>query len=129
MARWRRRLENRDYFRGKENVERVRAWRRAHPGYAKKRGSALQKVLKSQPIDEQKDESVLNAEALQTLLITQPYVLIGIISMLVGTPLQTVIAAQVRRLHLRGEQILHPKEATKGARDDRKDRVETGASA
>ena len=85
--------------------------------------------MKSQPNEDKPDASGLNPDALQTVLLSQPAVLVGIISTLTGTALQTVIAEQVQRLHLRGEQILHPKEAMKGAEDDRKDVVETGAFA
>ena len=129
QARWRRRPENRDYFRGAHNVERVRAWRKAHPGYWRRRRLALQTVIKPQPADAQPDGSGLNPDALQTVLLSQPAVLVGIISSLAGTALQTDIAEHVQRLHLRGEQILHPRGIMKGAEDDRKDVVETGAFA
>ena len=33
QRRWQSRPENADYFRGAENVARVQAWRKAHPGY------------------------------------------------------------------------------------------------
>ncbi len=46
QARWHRKPENRDYFRGPAHVERVREWRAAHPGYWKRR--VLQDVLVSQ---------------------------------------------------------------------------------
>ena len=35
QAHWRGKPENRDYWRGPEHVERVRAWRKAHPQYWK----------------------------------------------------------------------------------------------
>lgn len=129
QARWRRRPENRNYFRGPAEVERVRAWRKAHPGYWRRRRRALQTAIKPQPNDAQADGSGLNPNALQTVLLSQPAVLVGIISSLTGTALQTDIAEYVQRLHLRGEQILHPKRIMKGAEDDRKDVVETGAFA
>ena len=44
--------QNRDYFRGRQHVERVQAWRKAHPGYGQhsptKSVSALQEGL---PLD------------------------------------------------------------------------------
>jgi len=85
--------------------------------------------MKSQPNEDKPDVSGLNPDALQTVLLSQPAVLVGIISTLTGTALQTVIAEQVQRLHLRGEQILHPKEAMKGAEDERKRGAEAGAFA
>lgn len=36
QRRWLGKPENRDYFRGPEHVERVRAWRKAHPGYGRR---------------------------------------------------------------------------------------------
>ena len=47
QARWLCRPENRDYFRGPENVERVRAWRAANPGYgqrSRRKQAALQET-------------------------------------------------------------------------------------
>jgi hypothetical protein len=110
-------------------VERVRAWRKAHPGYWRRLRRALQTVMKPQPNEAHADGPGLSPDALQTVLLSQPAVLVGIISSLAGTALQTDIAEHVQRLHLRGEQILHPKRIMKGAEDDRKDVVETGAFA
>ena len=39
QRRWLAKAENRDYFRGPEQMARVRAWRAAHPGYARKKSS------------------------------------------------------------------------------------------
>jgi hypothetical protein len=85
--------------------------------------------MKPQPDEAQSDGSGLIPDALQTVMLSQPALLVGIISTLAGTALQTVIAEQVQRLHLRGEQILHPKEAMKGAEDDRKNIIASGAFA
>jgi hypothetical protein len=40
QRRWFRKPGNRDYFRGPKEVERVRTWRKAHPGYWKKKPAA-----------------------------------------------------------------------------------------
>ena len=104
QARWRRRPENRNYFRGPEAVERVRAWRKAHPGYWRRKRRALQTVIKPQLTDTQTDGPVLNLDALQTVKLSQPPVLVGNISNSTGSALQTVIADQLRQLHLSGEQ-------------------------
>ena len=37
QGRWLAKAENRDYFRGPEQVARVRTWRAAHPGYGRKK--------------------------------------------------------------------------------------------
>ena len=38
QRRWLSKPANRDYFRGAANVQRVRAWRAAHPGYWQRTG-------------------------------------------------------------------------------------------
>jgi len=56
QRRWLQKPANRQYFRDPENVQRVQAWRKAHPGYwkrAKKTAPALQDVCSSQPVDNQ----------------------------------------------------------------------------
>lgn len=58
QGKWRRKPENRDYFRGPEHVERVRAWRAKHPEYWKR--SALQDVLMTQSCDKIKESRTYN---------------------------------------------------------------------
>lgn len=110
---WLSKPENRDYFRGEANVARVRAWREAHPGYAKRRSrsgaaspAALQDRLMSQLAgtagQAQQDEPV----ALQDLLHVQPPVVVGLIAHLTGMTLQDDIAAMTRTLHSRGRAVL-----------------------
>jgi hypothetical protein len=58
QAKWLNKAENRSYFRGPENVERVQRWRERHPGYWRKKRSrpdalqdlALSEVSQNQPI-------------------------------------------------------------------------------
>src|SRR5271165_5442139 len=58
QAKWLHKPENRSYFRGPENTERVQRWRERHPGYRRKKRSppdalqdlALSEVLQNQPI-------------------------------------------------------------------------------
>src|SRR5260221_734754 len=45
QAKWLNKAQNRSYFRGPENVERVRQWRGCHPGYWRKKGPARQDAL------------------------------------------------------------------------------------
>src|SRR5258705_5572274 len=45
QAKWLNKAQNRCYFRGPENVERVRQWRECHPGYWRKKRPALQDAL------------------------------------------------------------------------------------
>ena len=46
---WLSKPENRDYFRGSANVERVRQWRAKNPGYWKRAGQGLGYVTRSRP--------------------------------------------------------------------------------
>jgi hypothetical protein len=56
-----------NYFREPDNVERVQTWRKAHPGYWRRKRpkaeTALQDDCTSQPIDRQKDTHDLSALA------------------------------------------------------------------
>jgi len=101
---------NQDYFRGADNVARVQAWRRANPGYSKRRqrrqGPALQDILIPQtpaaPAEAKQDDGV----TLQDLLHAQSPVVVGLIAQLTGMTLQDDIAAMTRTLHSRGRAVL-----------------------
>jgi len=61
---WRRSKKGRDYFQGPANLDRVRKWRKIHPGYWKKRRKkplALRDVLFVQPRCLPRDARVLNS--------------------------------------------------------------------
>ena len=98
QRRWLSKPANRDYFRGEENVQRVRAWRAAHSGYWQ-RGSPQAAI------------------ALQDLLCAQPFVLIELIENLTGTALQEDIARTGRRLQQLGQDILTGGQAATGGDD------------
>jgi hypothetical protein len=117
QRRWMRRPENRDYFRGKANCERVREWRLANPGYWRRKGSggktALQDLVKSQSVEGQRIESkeARNAlqeqpHALQEMCLSQPALLVGLIAVMTGHTLQDEIARSARSLLSRGRDIL-----------------------
>ena len=93
QRRWLDKAQNRDYFRGAANVERVRTWRAAHPGYWRRPGaqstSALQEDSSAQSVETHEKSRALAAVALQDLLCAQPLVLIGLIANLTGTALGT----------------------------------------
>jgi hypothetical protein len=133
QQRWLQKPENRDHFRGPINVERVRQWRKANPGYWRGKVShgqnALQEPLSSQPVDINKQKSNFVTDALQDLLIAQPYVLIGLISSFTGNALQDDIAKTMNRLQQLGRDILNLSPSNKGADDDckRTDQFKPGA--
>jgi len=92
QRRWLSKPANRDYFRGAAHVERVRAWRAEHPGYAR-RGvaqalSGLQDVCAGQAIEVHEESRDLAQTALQDLFSMQSIVLIGLIANLTGSALQ-----------------------------------------
>lgn len=114
---WLSKPENRDYFRGPDNVARVQAWRAAHPGYAQRRRGtrravlrarcgALQDRLNAQPAEPPPPPKQDGAVALQDVLSAQPPVVVGLIAHLTGMTLQDDIAAMTRTLHSRGRAVL-----------------------
>jgi hypothetical protein len=68
--------QNRDYFRGPAHVERVRAWRAAHPGYWHRSGRqscpALQQDSLAQVAETQKESTTLADRALRGLRCATP---------------------------------------------------------
>jgi hypothetical protein len=109
QARWLSKPENQDYFRGAENVARVKAWRSRHPGYWRKgrrADSALQDASTAQTIDLTPETDEVARTPLQDVLSAQPAVLIGLIAHLTGTPLQDDIVRTAGRLLRLGQDIL-----------------------
>jgi hypothetical protein len=111
QRRWLAKPANRDHFRGKENVQRVREWRQAHPGYWKKNSSPPKptqvverqghepgRVLVTQPPQ--------SSSTLQDVCLTDHPAFIGLISMLTESTLQEDIASTTRKLEARGRDIL-----------------------
>ncbi len=110
QRRWLAKPDNRDYFRGSENVERVRAWRIAHPGYWRRSSpntrSALQEHSLTQTTDNHDESASLTNSPLQELSRAQPLVLMGLIAQLTGAALQEDIAKASRKLqHLANDII------------------------
>ena len=121
QRRWLNKGENRDYFRGALNVQRVQAWRAAHPGYSKRiasqDNSALQEDSLAQTIEVKGKSGDLAATALQDLLLAQPLVLIGLIAHLTNTALQEDIAQTGRRLQQLGQDIVFNNPSDRGRCD------------
>jgi hypothetical protein len=124
QQRWLQKPENWDHFRGPINVKRVQQWRRANPGYwrgkVSHRQNTLQDPLKRQLADITEQKTNFATDALQDLLIAQPYVLIGLISSFTGNALQDDIARTMDRLQQLGRDILNLSPSNKGADDDYK---------
>jgi hypothetical protein len=108
---WLQRPENRDYFRGPENVQRVQAWRAANPGYGKRRGrkqDALQDMMKAQTPEPQAPTAQDGEVPLQETWRSQHPLVVGLIAQLTGAALQEDMAAVMRRLIARGQALLEP---------------------
>jgi hypothetical protein len=128
QAKWVNKAENRHYFRGAENVERVRQWRRRHPGYWRKKsavepGIGLQDLAPSEVVGPEVlrvQEDALSRGAdlasgplpsqkeagLQDLASCQVPLLVGVVSLLIGEALQDRFAHFARELVDRGKRVL-----------------------
>jgi hypothetical protein len=128
QAKWINKAENRHYFRGAENVERVRQWRRRHPGYWRKKnavrqGTALQDLALSEVVEPEvvtiQEEALSRSAdlasgmsqsqqevALQDLASCQVPLLAGVVSLLIGDALQDRFAHFARELVDRGKRVL-----------------------
>jgi len=109
--RWFSKHGNGDYFRGPDEVERVRKWRRNHPGYwrQEKRSQKQAQVVENQPPEPPHSSCNVPREVPRTLqdeCLTQTPAFVGLISMVTGSTLQEEIAATARQLLLRGRNIL-----------------------
>jgi hypothetical protein len=108
--RWLRKQENENYFRGPENSQRVKEWRKRNPGYWRKRqyrpDEPLQDVCRAQVLDSEGATKEDLPHALQDLFLMQPAVIVGLISTMTGSALQDDIAATAQALRRKGEDIL-----------------------
>jgi hypothetical protein len=126
QAKWLNKPENRSYFRGPENIERVQRWRERHPGYWRKKRSspdalqdlALTEVSQNETITineiglSSSDFSLrdpsrpTSADALQDLACVQVPLLAGVVSLLIGDALQDRFVSFTRELVDRGKRVL-----------------------
>lgn len=110
QRRWAGKAENKNYFRGPENVDRVRQWRKEHPGYWRKKRpgkeAALQEACGGQDAGVEQVAEVSSLVALQDICKPQLALVVGLISVLTGHALQEDIAASARSFLTRGEDIL-----------------------
>lgn len=112
QRRWTSQPANRDYFRGPAQVERVRAWRKAHPGQVKAsppRGSiVLQDSLSPQPapVEAFPTQDISGPATLLQDSCDQKALLIGLVSHLSDSPLQETIESSIRLLISKGRDVL-----------------------
>jgi len=110
QRRWLGKPENQDYFNGAENGERVRAWRKAHPGYWRKKsaepGNALQETLISQVAQVKQEAAQDGAFALQDLLRSQDPLTLGLMMRVTDLALQEDIVGMTQRLIIQGRAAM-----------------------
>ena len=133
QGKWNRKPENKDYFVGQENSERVRQWRQRNPGYWRRKSSGgkrpLQETCFSQDTDKEKVNESRDLVALQEICSAQPALLVGLISAVTGYTLQEDIAASTRSFLTRGEDILRSNRGrTSGVHHEKAD-IMSGANA
>jgi hypothetical protein len=108
---------NADWWKGEANVIRMQEWRRAHPGYSRRRGPrrrvALQVLLSPQPAPPQPSAAPDAVVALQEASVAlqddwkqQPPIVVGLVAHLTGLALQEDIDPILRSMHSRGRAIL-----------------------
>jgi hypothetical protein len=102
--------KGRGYFCGPENLDRVRRWRGAHPGYSSgkraKASDALQDVCSSQHALNQENTLKQEHSALQELCSLQLPLLVGLIANLTQHTLQDDRAKTTRAFIDLGQDIL-----------------------
>ncbi len=103
QQRWLNKPENRDYFRSRENCDRVRDYRARHPDRCRKKSppkkrAVLQDDLTPQHTENNGNTARLEPGLLQDIIQAQPYVILGLIANITGTALQDNMAITVRRL-------------------------------
>ncbi len=111
QRKWRRKPENRDVIRGPHEVERVREWRRQHPGYWKRHSApvAATKSIDTQPLNppqRSRNATPSPRPPLQDLCLAENPAFVGLISLVTGSTLQEDIAATARQVVIRGRNIL-----------------------
>jgi hypothetical protein len=110
QARWLAKPENRDYFRGSANCERVRQWRLANPGYSRRKTAArpvaLQDVSKPQSVTNESPVRSCTLSPLQDVLLLQPALIVGLIAVMTGHDVQDDIVTTARLFINRGRDIL-----------------------
>jgi len=107
--RWLSKPENGRFYRGAENVDHVRKWREANPGYwkrSKKTEGTLQDLVPPQPAEPQPLPPKTSPPPLQDLVAMQDPLVLGLISQLIDSPLQDFIEQTTLRLLAKGRIIL-----------------------
>lgn len=114
QRRWVAKPENTAHFGGPDQVERVRQWRLAHPGYWRKHKRKSARTLQDICPDQTADVQVvaegapqdLFCRTLQDVCLAQTPLLVGLLSQLVDSALQEDIVGFARRMVAKGQDLL-----------------------
>ncbi len=126
QKRWLEKPENRDYFHSAANVLRVQIWRKANPGYWRRKNPGAKDALQELLIDKAQQNQVVTSlkhkkdPALQDFISEQHIVLIGLIAQLTGSALQDDIDCSLKRMQQLGNDILNGPNHAKGGNYDQK---------
>jgi len=111
QKRWQGKPQNRNYHRDPIHGDRVRAWRKAHPGYWRGKAVALQDDCTAKTLATIEETAVLNqpgpseAAPLQDHCLAQDPLFVGFFAHITGA-LQEDMAFQIARFQTHGQQIL-----------------------
>jgi hypothetical protein len=109
QRRWLEKGTNRDYFRGSDNVERVRQWRSKNPQYwkrARKTSGTLQDHVSTQVVENEAPAKTTSEAPLQDLVSKQDPLLLGLITQLIDSPLQDHVEQTTLQLLSKGLSFL-----------------------
>jgi hypothetical protein len=110
MRAWLAQPENQNYFRDAKNAERARDWQKEHPGYWKNTARYQRRTLQDGATEQVSAAQAVAPSTpertLQDLCSMQVPLWIGLISMFVGSTLPDDIASNLRRLLIKGHNIL-----------------------
>jgi hypothetical protein len=111
QRRWLHKGKNRYYFSGQKAVQRVRDWRKCHPGYWKKRNPISQGIQAAEehavkPEHESCNVPTATPGTLQDFWQAQEPAFIGLLSMITGSTLQEEIVGTAHNVVIQGRNIL-----------------------
>jgi hypothetical protein len=117
--RWLSKPENRDYFKGADQVRRVQAWRKENPGYWRKKDVLQDSCNTEHPRNKEKNGNknppdLQDSQPLQDSVILQNPLIIGLFSNLTGHTLQDDIARSIERFVQSGLDIISRQQSAKG---------------
>jgi hypothetical protein len=115
LVQWRNKAENKDYWSGSWNVDRVREWRAANPEYWKRTGRKSERPLQNAmkptevtapPMNKQESSGACVTRRVPALLQAQSPVVLGLIAQITGSALQDAILEVTTRLFENGQAVL-----------------------